>query len=159
MKTLCLYYSRTQLTKGIMEEMASLLDADLLEYTDGIDRSGVKGYIKSCIDSFRKPPMVFINGEEPDWDSYDTVVVGMPVWVEEPCVVGRMFLARYSSRFAGKLYLVVSHMAGADYDKTIRRTYRFCTKKPTAHLSVQTKDHDPGEEIRAFAEMIREQAE
>lgn len=48
MKTLCLYYSRTNTTRVIMRRVASLLDADLFEYTDGIDRSGFKGYVKSC---------------------------------------------------------------------------------------------------------------
>ncbi len=43
MKTLCLYYSRTGNTRSVMERMAKMLDADLFEYTDGKDRSGVKG--------------------------------------------------------------------------------------------------------------------
>ncbi len=45
MKTLCLYYSRTNLTKEVMESMAQVLDADLAEYTDGKDRSGFLGYV------------------------------------------------------------------------------------------------------------------
>ena len=50
MKTVCLYYSRSGRTKSIMERMANMLDADLIEYTDGKDRSGFKGYVGSCID-------------------------------------------------------------------------------------------------------------
>lgn len=65
MKTLRLYYSRTNTTRVIMRRLASLLDADLVEYTDGIDRSGFRGYIKSCIDSYRKFPEVHIIGDEP----------------------------------------------------------------------------------------------
>lgn len=47
MKTLCLYYSRTNTTRVIMKRIAVLMDADLFEYTDGKDRSGLKGYIRS----------------------------------------------------------------------------------------------------------------
>jgi flavodoxin len=42
MKTLCLYYTRTNTTKEVMENIAGILDADIAEYTDGRDRSGVK---------------------------------------------------------------------------------------------------------------------
>ena len=35
MKTLCLYYTRTNTTKEVMTQIARTLDADLAEYTDG----------------------------------------------------------------------------------------------------------------------------
>ena len=43
MKTLCLYYTRTNTTKAAMEHLARLLDADLAEYTDGKDISIMTG--------------------------------------------------------------------------------------------------------------------
>ena len=151
MKTLCLYYSRTDLTRDIMKKMADLLDADLVEYTDGVNRKGALGYLRSCIDSFKKPKAVKCVGGEPDWDVYDTVIVGMPVWAEKPCVVGRGFLQQYSGKFHGDVYLVVTHMAKADYEKAILKTYDFSAVRPAGHLSLQTKDHDPSEKIRQFA--------
>ena len=154
MKTLCLYYSRTNLTRVVMRRIAMLAGADMYEYTDGKDRSGIKGYIRSCIDSFRPLPDVEIVGDEPDWGSYDRVIVGMPVWVEAPCVIGKAFLEKYSGRFCGDLYLVVTHMAGADYDKAIRKIYKYCKTEPKAYLSIQTKNHDPEREIRGFVQNI-----
>jgi hypothetical protein len=150
MKTLCLYYSRTNKTKEIMRRIAEMTDADLMEYTDGVDRSGIFGYLRSCIDAYRKPPAVRIIGGEPDWASYDRVVVGMPVWAEAPCIIGRAFLEQYSGRFCGDLYLVVTHMAKTDYDKKIRKLYSVCASEPKAHLSLQTKKHDPAAEIESF---------
>ena len=127
-----------------------LTDADLYEYTDGVDRSGFRGYLRSCIDSYRKFPEVSIVGGEPDWSAYDRVIVGMPVWAEAPCVVGKAFLQQYSGKFRGNLYLVVTHMAGAGYDKAIRKIYQYCAAEPKAYLSVQTKKHDPEAEISRF---------
>lgn len=150
MKTLCLYYSRTNLTRVIMKRVAMLTDADMYEYTDGVDRSGIGGYLRSCIDSYRKFPEVSIVGGEPDWAAYDRVIVGMPVWVEAPCVVGKAFLQQYSGKFRGDLYLVFTHMAGAGYDKAIREIYQYCAAEPKAYLSVQTKKHDPEAEISRF---------
>jgi len=154
MKTLCLYYSRTNLTRVIMRRIAMLTDADQYEYTDGVDRSGFKGYIRSCIDSYRELPEVHIVGEEPDWESYDRVIVGMPLWAESPCLVGKAFLQKYSSRFRGDLFLVVTHMADSDYDKAIRKVYKYCANEPKGYLSVQTKKHDPEREIASFVRSL-----
>ena len=155
MKTLCLYYSRTNTTRVIMKRMASLLGADLVEYTDGIDRSDFRGYVRSCIDSFKRPPEVRL-AQDVDWDAYDTVIVAMPIWSESPCVVGKGLLDQYSSRFKGDLYLVVTHMARTDYDKAIRKVYGHCAKEPKGHLSLQTKNHDPDMEIKRFVRIISE---
>ena len=63
MKTLCLYYTRTNTTKAAMEHLARLLDADLAEYTDGKDRSGALGYVGACFVSLKKTfPEVSIQG-------------------------------------------------------------------------------------------------
>ena len=53
---LCLYYSRTGKTKAAMEEIAQALDAELVAVTDGVDRSGFKGYMRSGRDAMRKGP-------------------------------------------------------------------------------------------------------
>lgn len=154
MKTLCLYYTRTNTTRVIARRIAMLLDADLLEYTDGKDRSGLKGYIRSCIDSFKEPPEVHIIGDEPEWDKYDRVIVAMPTWGEAPCIIGKAFLQQHSGKFRGDLYLVVTHMAKSDYDKAIRRLYGCSAVTPKAHLSLQTKNHDPDKEIKHFIKNI-----
>ena len=154
MKTLCLYYSRTNTTRVIMRRIAMLMDADLFEYTDGKDRSGLKGYIGSIIDSFRKPPEVHIIGEEPKWQDYDKVIVAMPVWGETPSIIGKAFLQQYSDRFCGDLHLVVTHMSETDYEKSIRKAYKHSKVMPKSHLSLQTKDHDPEREIQQFVRSI-----
>ena len=154
MKTVCLYYSRSGRTKSIMERMANMLDADLIEYTDGKDRSGFKGYVGSCIDSYRPLPQVEIIGGEPDWEKYDRVIVAMPVWAEAPCVVGKAFLKQYSSKFKGDLHLVVTHMSKANYGKAIAKSYAYSAVKPESYLSLQTKNHDCGAEIKHFVETI-----
>ena len=155
MKTICLYYSRTNTTRVIMKRIAMLLGADLFEYTDGKDRSGFKGYIASCLDSFKRDlPEVHIVGDEPEWEKYDMVIVGMPIWAESPCSVGKAFLQQYSGKFHGDLYLVVTHMANSDYDKAIRKAYEYSVVEPKAHLSLQTKNHDPEKEIQAFVREI-----
>ena len=154
MKTLCLYYSRTNTTRVIAKRIAMQLDADMFEYTDGKDRKGLKGYLTSAIDAYKEPPEVRIVGDEPCWEDYDKVIVAMPVWCEMPCVIGKGFLQQFSSRFCGDIYLVVTHMAATDYEKAILKTYNVSNVKPKAHLSLQTKNHDPDSEIKSFVRSI-----
>ena len=44
---LCIYYSRTGNTKKVMNAIASEMDAELVELTDGIERSGLRGWLRS----------------------------------------------------------------------------------------------------------------
>ncbi len=97
-----------------------------------------------------------IVGGEPDWEKYDRVIVAMPVWAEAPCVVGKAFLKQYSSKFRGDLYLVVTHMARADYGKAIAKAYAYSAVRPKSYLSLQTKNHDCGAEIRRFVKTLGE---
>ena len=51
---LCMYYSRTGATRQAMTEIAQALDAELVELTDGVDRSGARGYLRSGMDAMRR---------------------------------------------------------------------------------------------------------
>ena len=53
-KILCIYYSRSGNTKQAMEELAQALDAELVEITDGVDRSGTAGWLRSGRDAMRR---------------------------------------------------------------------------------------------------------
>ena len=117
MKTLCLYYTRTNTTKAAMEHLAKLLDADLAEYTDGKDRSGLMGYIGACFVSAKKTKVTI--EEDVDLSSYDRVIIGMPVWVEGPCAIGRAFISQYRDSLKGEVYYAVTHMGKGTYEEKI----------------------------------------
>ena len=40
---LCLYYSRSGNTRQTMAEIAEALEAELVEFTDGVDQAGAEG--------------------------------------------------------------------------------------------------------------------
>ena len=47
MKTLCLYYTRTNTTKEVMTQIARTLGADLAEYTDGKESAAYAAALES----------------------------------------------------------------------------------------------------------------
>ena len=92
---LCIYYSRTGKTKQAMEEVALALDAELVEITDGQDRTGFKGFMLSGMEAMRRstrPLQPFTT--ERNLEDYRLVVLGTPVWAGRCSSVIRAFLKR-----------------------------------------------------------------
>ena len=78
---LCLYYSRSGNTRQTMAEIAEALEAELVEFTDGVDRQGRKGYFRSGLDAMRRSthPLEKFETAKP-LEEYRLVILGSPVW-------------------------------------------------------------------------------
>ena len=76
---LCIYYSRTGNTKRVMETIAKEMDAELLALTDGVERSGLRGWLRSGMDAMRKDcPDVLPFETERKLENYRLVIIGTP---------------------------------------------------------------------------------
>ncbi len=142
MKTLCLYYTRTNTTKAVMEKIAGMLGADLAEYTDGKERGGFLGYVGACFATVGNTiSRVSVRGDV-DLSSYDRVLIGMPIWAEGPCAVGRAFLKKYRDSLPSEVYYVVTYMGKFDYAKKIKALDVLLGRPSAGQVSVRTKDND-----------------
>ena len=156
MKTMCLYYTRTGTTKAAMEHLARLLDADLAEYTDGKDRSGALGYVGACFASMKKNlPEVMVRSDLSLGD-YDRVLMGMPIWVEGPCVMGKALLKQYRDSLPENVYYVVTQMGGADYTSRIKKLDEILGRPSAGQVSLKTKDHDFLKDAEDFAKTLKD---
>ena len=155
MKTLCLYYTRTNKTKEIMENIAKIIGADVAEYTDGKDRSGFLGYVGACFATVNNTiSKVSIMGEI-NLKEYDRVIIGMPVWVEGPCAIGRALIKKYSSVMPSEVYYVVTHMGDKhDYTSKIKAMDKLLGRPSAGQVSIRTKENDYIRESTAFAETL-----
>ncbi len=155
MRTLCLYYTRTNATKEIMENIAKTIGADVAEYTDGKDRSGVLGYVGACFVTVKKAmPKVSVKGEI-DLKEYDRVIIGMPVWVESPCAIGRALIKKNRNSMPSEVYYVVTHMgAKHDYMPKIKAMDSLLGRESSGRVSIRTKDNDYIKESTSFAETL-----
>jgi flavodoxin len=79
MKTIIIYYSKTENTKQVAKTLSSELSADLVEIKDMKPRTGFRDKIFSAVDAFREnktetmPPKV-------DLEDYGLVYFGTPTW-------------------------------------------------------------------------------
>ena len=106
-KVLCLYYSRTGTTRAAMEQIAELLDAELVEITDGKARKGIFGFLGSGLDAMKKLPEELQPMEtEQDLGAYEHVILGTPVWAGRCSSVVRAFLKEYGNTLPDAAYVV-----------------------------------------------------
>lgn len=155
MKTLCLYYTRTNTTKEVIEKIAKTIGADVAEYTDGKNRNGFWGYVGACFVTINNTiSKVSIKGEI-DLKSYERIIIGMPVWVEGPCAIGRALIQKYSNEMPAEVYYVVTHMGEKhDYMEKIKAMDKLLGRPSSGQVSIRTKENDYIKESNAFAETL-----
>ena len=79
MKTLVVYYSRSNITKKIAEEIQKELNGDIEEIKPLKSYEGKTGYAKAGYESVRRktPEIEAVKHNPAD---YDLAVIGTPVW-------------------------------------------------------------------------------
>ena len=103
---LCVYYSRTGNTKKAMEEIAKALNAELVELSDGVDRSGWRGWLRSGLDAVRRSCRPVAYKTQWPLSDYRLVVIGSPVWAGRCSSVVRGFLKQHGKEIRNASYVL-----------------------------------------------------
>lgn len=105
--TLCVYYSRTGATEKLMHEIASELKCELVKLDDGVDRSGLGGWLRSGMQAMarRVPEVKPIKTAFP-LDVYDLVIIGSPVWAGRCSAPVRSFLMQHGGELRKTAYVI-----------------------------------------------------
>ena len=117
---LCLYYSRSGNTRQTMAEIAEALEAELVEFTDGVDRQGRKGYFRSGLDAMRRSthPLEKFETAKP-LEEYRLVILGSPVWAGRCASPVRGLLKRRGQELSRVAYVLTRGS-----DKRYEEVYR-----------------------------------
>jgi len=104
---LCVYYSRSGKTRSTMTAVAGALGAELVEITDGMDRSGFFGAVRSCFDAVRRSTRFLepFHTEKAVKD-YELVIIGTPIWAGRCCSIVREFLKKYGKECHKVAYVI-----------------------------------------------------
>jgi flavodoxin len=115
MKTLVVYYSKTQKTKAVAERIAREMGADIEEIRE-VNRR--RGNVRSAFDAiFRRMPA--IQAMSHSLSDYDLVVVGTPVWAQGPAPAIQVFLS--SANLQGKPVALFCTMGGMGDKRTFAK--------------------------------------
>ena len=110
---LCMYYSRTGHTKKAMLEIASELDAEVVELKDAVERSGFWGWLRCGMDAMRKTTQPLSHFEtEKRLQDYRLVILGTPVWAGRCSSVMRTFLKAHGKKLENVAYVVTRSSDG-----------------------------------------------
>ena len=104
---LCVYYSRTGHTEALMGEIARELDCELVKLEDGVNRSGLLGWLASGMHAMaRKIPQVKPVETKKPLEEYDLVIIGTPVWAGRCSSPVRSFLLEHGEELKEAAYLI-----------------------------------------------------
>ena len=104
---LCIYYSRTGNTKKTMAGMASKLDAELVELSDGAVRSGPLGWLRSGMDAMRRTTLPVSFEAQRPLEEYRLVIIGSPIWAGRCSSVTRGFLKEHGGKLQNVAYVLL----------------------------------------------------
>ena len=137
---LCIYYSRTGNTKKAMEEIASALDAELVELRDGVDRSGWKGWLRCGRDAVRKTTVSLRPFETAQaLGDYRLVILGTPVWAGRESSVMRSFLKDHGAELKHAAY-VITRSSAARHREVYRQMDLYVPAGHRAAVSLRSGD-------------------
>ncbi|MDE7220064.1 MAG: hypothetical protein K2O45_10665 [Oscillospiraceae bacterium] len=104
---LCVYYSRTGNTEKLMREIAAELKCEIVKLDDGVDRSGLGGWLRSGMQAMaRRIPAVKPVKTAFPLDVYDLVIIGSPVWAGRCSAPVRSFLSQYGESLRKTAYVI-----------------------------------------------------
>ena len=137
---LCLYYSRTGKTKKTMEEIAAALDAELVEFTDGEDYSGVRGFLwagKSAMQRLTLPIEPFETRKP--LSEYRLVILGTPIWAGRCASPVRGLLKRRGLELERVAY-VLTRAGNRRYDEVCDQMDQYTAQKHLLSVSLRVDD-------------------
>ena len=137
---LCLYYSRTGKTKDAALEIAQALNAEAVEITDGVDYSGVRGFLwagKSAMDRTTLPLEPY-ETRKPLFE-YRLVILCTPVWAGRCASPIRGLLKRRGLELERVAY-VLTRASGKRYEEVYEQMDQYTAAPHVLAVSLRPGD-------------------
>jgi flavodoxin len=151
MKTLVVYYSRSGHTAQLAKEIAARCKADLERIRDdGIDRSGLWGYLRSGWQAAGgATPDIRRTARNPA--DYDLVIIGTPVWNWSLAAPVRTYVRQHAGKFRQVAFFCTE--GGSGDRRVFDELQRLCGRPPCATMVVKERELAPvahGQPLRRF---------
>ena len=137
MKSLVAFYSRTNITRKLAEEIAGKCDADIEEIVPKVNYQGKIGYARGGKDAIREK-IIDIEAPKYNPEDYDVVYLGTPVWASKSSTPLLSYIKQNEGKFSDvKLFVTAG---GSGMDSALEQMERYVGKKPLSTLSLTTKE-------------------
>jgi flavodoxin len=158
-KILVVFYSRSGITKGVAEELAKGLNADIEQIIDLKDRSGITGFVGGGKDATQKK-MTAIGETKKNPADYDFIVIGTPVWAGTITPAIRTYIDKNKSSF--KKVAVFVTATSTKINKVLPKFESAVGQKAIASEGFVKKDFSPerkneyGNKLSGFSKRVIE---
>ena len=153
MKTLIVYYSRTNVTREIANRLQKELKCDIEEITDGGKYKGKLGFMKGGVNATMGRTSD-IDPISKDLSEYDLVIVGTPVWSSNMATPIFTFLIKYKDQIKNMASFCTC--MGGGYDKALAKIAEVSGKTQISTMFLTSKDlENPDEKIDTFISNIK----
>ena len=136
MKSLVAYYSRTNITKKLAENIANEIDADIDEITPKVNYQGKMGYARGGKHAIQEK-IVDLEGLKFDPSEYDVVYVGGPIWAGKAANPVISYLKQNEGKFNNVKFFLTA--GGSGFEGGFSQMEKY-SKKPIKTLALTTKE-------------------
>lgn len=152
MNILIVYYSRSGNTEQLAKEIAAGCKADIDRIVDdGVDRSGLWGYLRSGWQAASGDTPAIGHPHRSPAD-YDLVVIGSPVWNWSLAAPVRTYAQRHAAQFKQLAFFCTE--GGSGERRLFDELQRLCGKPARATLAVKAGDLDPPRHAQALRNFL-----
>ena len=136
MKSLVAYYSRSNITKRLAEDIAGILNCDIEEIKPKVKYSGKLGYARGIKDG-ASGKNVELESLKHNPEDYDVVYLGAPVWASKAANPLISYLKQNEGKFNNVKFFLTAGSSG--FDSSFKQMEEV-SKKPLKTLAVTTKE-------------------
>lgn len=137
MKTLVVFYSRTDNTRKVAEEISSVLECDIEEIIDTKKRSGPLGYIRSGRDA-SSGKLTILKDAVNDPSQYDLLIIGTPLWAWHVSTPVRTYIHMNQAKFKDVAFFCTA--GGESFDGAFSDMEELSGKSPLAAMGVRANE-------------------
>ncbi|WP_296889946.1 flavodoxin [uncultured Methanobrevibacter sp.] len=142
MKVLVAYYSRTNVTKKVGDEIAKSLNTDVEEIISKVKYDGKIGYARAGKDAMGEK-IIDLEDFKYNPSDYDLVYLGVPVWVGKAANPIISYIKQNEGKFNDVRFFATA--GSSDFDKTFKQMQNYVGKAPQKTLGLTTKEVKKGE--------------
>ena len=135
MKSLVVYYSRSNITKELAEDIASKTNADIEEIKSKVNYQGKIGYARAGKDALQEK-IIDIEDLKYNPNDYDVVYVGAPVWAGKTATPAISYLKQNEGKFNNIKFSMTAGKGG--FAACFEQMEKFSIK-PLKTLALTTK--------------------
>lgn len=146
MKTLVVYYSRTDRTRFVAEKIAQELGADIEEVIDLKKRTGMRNLMMSSLDAMLGKETK-ISPTTKLAEHYDLIIIGTPVWFTRPTPAIVTYLKKNS--LAGKRVALFCTNGGSGAEKALEKMKQLLPNSNFTEPLVASKVAEDKAEVEA----------